>query len=51
MTQRMLCEQAGVSRAMLSAWENNHREPRASSLGRLARILGDEVWEFWRSTE
>lgn len=47
LTQAELCRRSGVSRAMLSAWENGRRQPRISSIEKLQRVFGVEVWGWF----
>ncbi len=42
MTQRELCERAGVTQSTLVALENNRQEPHPSTLKKLADALGVE---------
>lgn len=43
LTQAALGECAGVSQALISAYENGHRQPTLPTLARLVRAAGFEV--------
>lgn len=47
LTWKALAERVGVSLRMVSKWEREGREPRASTLMKLAEALGVDVKELF----
>lgn len=43
LTQAALGERAGVSQALISAYENGHRQPTIPTLARLLRAAGFDI--------